>query len=49
MIPFLAAAILLSFFGLQRSKWQQAEGLIVTSLEDQSDGMSYLESWPAAR
>jgi multiple sugar transport system permease protein len=22
------------------------EGLIVTSLEDQSDGMSYLESWP---
>jgi multiple sugar transport system permease protein len=23
MIPFLAAAILLSFFGLQRSKWQQ--------------------------
>jgi len=23
MIPFLVAAILLSFFGLQRSRWQQ--------------------------
>ena len=56
MIPFLLAAILFSYFGLQRRRWQQGgEGLTrwpthtarpATATTDSSVGMSYLESLP---
>ena len=56
MIPFLLAAILFSYFGLQRRRWQQGGTRLMTStarhrrspqLADESVGMSYLEP-PAA-
>jgi multiple sugar transport system permease protein len=50
MVPFLLAAIMVSWFGLQRRKWQQGRAMTEpaksTALADASEGMSYLSTLP---
>ena len=46
MVPFLLAAILFSYFGLQRRAWQQGGVRQMSDKQHDSAGMGYLDSLP---